>query len=143
MEPFNAFLPVQNDSSNVLYNQLSTSLGSFSPTLSSELVQRQPDNLMARSPKESFVNNVNNVKPNHVDQQTLFMNNTQPPISIAPCKMCGVESCFECNFCANLRMRGVKSIPATFFCANCWTQGWKEHHKIHEHLCKQYAHFIN
>jgi hypothetical protein len=58
-----------------------------------------------------------------------------------PCNNCGVESIFECNFCANLIRKGV-NLEKIFFCSDCMKKCWKIHHKIHEKLSVEYKIFL-
>ena len=58
-----------------------------------------------------------------------------------PCNLCGKESIFECNFCANLIKKGI-NLEKIFFCSDCMKQGWKNHHGTHEKLSVEYKIFL-
>jgi len=57
------------------------------------------------------------------------------------CDLCQQESTFECNFCGNLRRKGV-DIAKAYFCSDCIQKAWKDHHKIHERLSLEFKHLL-
>jgi hypothetical protein len=84
--------------------------------------------------KEIIIENNNNNKNDNY-------NNKLKSIEKNKCTLCKKESTFECNFCANLRKKGIEISPV-YFCSDCTLIGWKNHQKQHEILKEKYSIFL-
>lgn len=90
---------------------------------------------IAASASFDVYNNVSALLPqSHVTESSAgstSRTNLSTPMVKQPCMVCGRESIFECNVCANLRRKGVATLSAYFCSAEHQQAAFAHHQRFH------------